>query len=291
MNWPKSCAIKVNYPLREQTTFRIGGKARFFCEPRGEAELASLMRSAGKNRLPVFVMGAGSNLLVSDKGVKGLVIRLRSPHFKKIALERGCIRAGSGALLAQLIKFSIDRSLGGLEFLVGIPGTLGGALAMNAGCWESSIGELVKEVRVMDRSGKIRLISAREIGFAYRSSGLEKYIILGALLKAQKGRRQQAESKAAAYLGFRLKNQDLTRPNAGCIFRNPPQRYAGKMIDSCGLKGRRIGGAFISERHANFIMNSGKARSQDVLDLMRLMQNKVRKNFRVTLQPEIKIWE
>lgn len=290
MNWPQNSKIRVNYPLKEKTTFGIGGKARFFCEPRDSSELKSLLLVAGKNKLPVFILGAGSNLLISDAGVKGLVIKLNSPFFKKITLEKGCIRAGSGVKLAELIRFSRERSWQGLEFLVGIPGTLGGALAMNAGCWESAIGDLVKEISVMDHRGRIKTLNKKGIKFTYRKSNLGKYIILSALLKIKKGSRLKIRNNITRYLLFRRSTQDLTQANAGCIFKNPPQRYAGKLIDLCGLKGRRIGKAFISERHANFILNRGGARAKDVLGLMRLIKSKVRQKFKVVLQPEIKIW-
>ncbi|MFA5402274.1 MAG: UDP-N-acetylmuramate dehydrogenase [Candidatus Omnitrophota bacterium] len=290
MNWPRGCRAKAEYSLKDKTTFKIGGCAQFFSEPEDLTELKFLLGAAKKNKLPVFVLGAGSNLLISDKGVKGLVIKLNSAYFKKVALKGSCLEAGSGVTLNQLIKFAQTKSLAGLEFLAGIPGTLGGALTMNAGCWESAIGDLVKEVGVMDYSGRIKILGSKEIKFSYRKSSLEKYIILSALLGLKKSSRRQIQKNISKYLMFRRKAQDLSRPNAGCIFRNPPQRYAGKLIDLCGLKGRRSGGAFVSERHANFILNLSKASAKDVLGLMRIIKKKVKDKFKITLQPEIKIW-
>ncbi|MDD2927909.1 MAG: UDP-N-acetylmuramate dehydrogenase [Candidatus Omnitrophica bacterium] len=290
MNWPKGSKIKVRQPLKGRTTFKIGGRAQFFSEPESLPELRSILESAKKNKIPVFILGAGSNLLISDKGVKGLVIKLNSAYFKKIALKGSCIEAGGGVTLNQAIKFAQTKSLAGLEFLAGIPGTLGGALAMNAGCWESAIGDLVKEVGVMDYSGRIKILGSKEIKFNYRKSSLGKYIILSALLGLKKNSRAQIQKNINKYLMFRRKSQDLSRPNAGSIFRNPPQRYAGKLIDLCGLKGKKAGQAFVSERHANFILNRGKASAKDVLGLMRIIQKKVKNKFKITLQPEIKIW-
>ena len=290
MNWPRDFKVRAKYPLKDKTTFRIGGRAQFFSEPGDLTELKSLLRVAKRNKVPVFILGAGSNLLISDKGVKGLVIKLGSAYFKRIALRADCIEAGSAALLSQLIKFTQSKSLQGLEFLVGIPGTLGGALAMNAGCWEAAIGDLVKEVSVMDYNGKIKILSNKDIKFTYRKSILGKYIILSARLKLKKGNRTQIQKNINKYLKFRRLAQDLGRPNAGCIFKNPPQCYAGKLIDLCGLKGKRIGDAFVSERHANFILNKGRASAKDVLALMRIINQKVEDKFKITLQPEIKIW-
>jgi len=290
MNWPKGCRVKTKYPLKEKTTFKVGGSAQFFSEPGDPAELRCLLGAAKRNKLPVFVLGAGSNLLVSDKGVKGLVIKLNSAYFKRIVLQGSCIKAGSAAALSQLIRFAQGKSLRGLEFLSGIPGTLGGALAMNAGCWEQAIGDWVKEVTVMDHSGRIKILAAKDIKFTYRDSGLGKYIILSALLGLKKGSRMQIQKNINKYLMFRRQAQDSSRPNAGCIFKNPPQRYAGKLIDLCGLKAKRLGGALVSERHANFILNNGRASAKDILGLMRIIRKKVKDRFKITLQPEIKIW-
>lgn len=291
MNWPKELKIKSNYPLKDRTTFKIGGEALFFSEPTNRKELSLLVKAARDKKLAVFVLGAGSNLLVSDKMVKGLVIKFNSPCFKEIQEENRLIRAGGAVALARLIKFARERSLQGLEFLVGIPGTVGGALAMNAGCRGYSFGDFVKEVEIMDKNGKIRYLKNSQVSFGYRKSSLAKYIILSSLLKLKKGERARIEGNTARFLAFRRKTQDLTYPNAGCVFKNPKKASAGKLIDLCGLKGKNIGDAFVSERHANFILNKGKASSKDVLKLMQLIKNQVRNKFKLNLQPEIKIWK
>lgn len=291
MNWPRSLKIKVKEPLKDRTTFKIGGAAQFFSEPKDYRQLNSLLTFAKKNKLPVFIIGAGSNLLISDKGVRGLVIKLSPAYFKKISLKKSCIEAGSAVKLSQLIGFCEGKSLKGLEFLIGIPGTLGGALAMNAGCWGKSIGDLVKEVKVMDYNGKIKKISSKDIKFSYRKSNLAKYVILSAILRFEKYKQAEIKRNIRQYLTLRRNTQGLTYPNAGCIFKNPRNNHsAGKLIDLCGLKGKRIGNAFVSGRHANFILNKGNAAAKDVLGLMHLIKRQVKDKFRLNLEPEIKIW-
>jgi UDP-N-acetylmuramate dehydrogenase len=291
MNWPKELKVKADYPLKDRNTFKIGGNAQFFCEPKGADELELLIKSARKNKIPVYILGAGSNLLISDKGVKGLVIRLSSPGFNGISRRKEFIQAGSGVALGKLIKFAVSGSLQGAEFLIGIPGTLGGALAMNAGCWGQDVGDLVAEARVMDKSGRIKTLSREEVRFSYRKSSLSGYIILSALLKLKKFPAQKIKKNINRYLSSRLKTQDLTSPNAGCIFKNPKNNSAGLLIDACGLKGKHIGGAFISSLHANFILNKDKASAKDVLELMRLVRKRVKNRFNFILQPEIKVWQ
>jgi len=280
MNWPKDSKIRVKHPLKNKTTFKIGGTALFFSEPKDSTKLASLIKAARKNKLPLYVLGAGSNLLIGDEGVRGLVIELSSPNFKKISLRKWYIRVGAGASLAKIIRFAQNESLQGLEFLAGIPGTVGGALAMNAGCWGANIGDLVKEVEVMDKNGRIENLKKNQIKFAYRKSSLVKYIILSSLLRLKKGNRPEIRKNIKKYLENRSRSQDLTGSGAGCIFKNPKNNAAGRLIELCGLKGRNIGDAYISERHANFILNKGNARAKDVLQLMRIAQKQVKDKFK-----------
>ncbi|MFA5287018.1 MAG: UDP-N-acetylmuramate dehydrogenase [Candidatus Omnitrophota bacterium] len=291
MNWQKSLKVKRNQLLKNKTTFKIGGRADFFSEPKGPKELSLVVGRAKENNLPVFVIGAGSNLLISDEGVRGLVIKLNSVYFNNISLKGNCIEAGSGVMLSKLIQFAKSKSLSGFEFLAGIPGTLGGALAMNAGCWGKSIGDLVREVEVLDYAGNIKIIKGKEIKFAYRKTNLGNYIILSAVLKLKKSSREAIVRNVKEYILKRKNTQDLTFPNAGCIFKNPQSLSAGRLIDLCGLKGKGIGSAFVSDKHANFILNKGNAKSEDALRLMRLIKARVRNRFRVNLEPEIKIWE
>lgn len=274
----------------EHTTFKIGGPAKFFIEPKDSAELRLILAYARKYKVPLFVIGAGSNILISDKGVGGIVLRLRSPYFRKLIFNGEHLEAGSGVMLSQLLNATQKQGLSGLEFLAGIPGTVAGALIMNAGIPGETIGDLVEEVWVMDYNGNIKLLKKQVLKFGYRTSNLSKYIILNAHLRLVKKAKLAIKNKIAEYLNYRRMNQDISKPSAGCIFKNPKGTQAGRLIDLCGLKGKRIGGACISKRHGNFILNQDKATAGDVLKLMDLIIKRVKRKFNITLEPEIKIW-
>lgn len=302
MNWPLPLKGKVKFqePLSRHTTFRIGGPAKIFIEPESVQDLRMLVRLARENRLPLLVIGAGSNILASDKGLDCIVIHLNSAFFKRICFCKNVLEAGSGSRLMMLISASRKRGLSGLEFLWGIPGTLGGALAMNAGIAQKSkpketllrsISDLVKDVTVMDYNGQIKNLGRKNLRFSYRRSNLSNYIILSARLALEKESRVAIDAKIKEYAQIRRKLKDTSLPNAGCVFRNPKGWSAGQLIDSCGLKGVVIGGARISRGHANFILNKGNAKAEDVLKLMGLARSCVRNNFNVTLKPEIKLWQ
>lgn len=289
MHWPKNLKTKVN--LAGYTSFKIGGQAEYFLEPKNLEELRQALVSAKQAGKRVFILGAGSNILVSQAGLAGLVIRLSSKDFRKCSCLGSCVAAGSGLKLNELISFSRKKNLSGLEFLVGIPGTLGGSLMGNAGAWGKSIGELVKQAGVLDYNGKLKVLAGRQLKFAYRKSNLNKYIIIWAKLKLRPGNKKVITSKIRKYMLQRKQSQSNNLPNAGCIFKNPACGSAGRLIDSCGLKGKSRGGAVISKLHANFILNTGNAKSQDVLSLIDLMQKKVKEKFKINLEPEIKIWK
>jgi UDP-N-acetylmuramate dehydrogenase len=278
-------------PLSRHTTFRIGGLAELFVEPRDLRDLKSLVVLARKHKVPLRLLGAGSNILVNDKGVKGVVLRLSAPFFKKISLQGDYVEVGSGISLAALSNFCSRRSLSGLEFLTGIPGTVGGALAMNAGAWGQAIGNLVEKALVMDYNGNNRLLGKKNIRFGYRNSSLKKFIILSARLRLRKKGSLVIKSALRQYQKSRKDNQDCGAANAGCVFKNPVgYKSAGWLIDLCGFKGKKCGGASVSHKHANFILNQRQARAQDVLRLMALIKKTVKKKFDVDLHPEIKIW-
>lgn len=293
MNWPKDLSKKIKTKIRlaDFTSFKIGGEAKFFFEPAGLEDLQKVLVAAKKFGIKVFILGAGSNLLVSDSGVSGIVIKLKGKDFQGIDKQGSCIIVGSGVRLSRLILFSQENSLSGLEFLTGIPGTLGGALAGNAGAWGKSIGELVRQVFVLDYNGRPRIINQKELKFAYRKSGLNKYIIISATLRLGNSDSKQITRKIKEYLLQRRKTQYTGFPNAGCVFKNPNKKSAGFLIDRCGLKGKIKGGASVSKTHANFILNSGKAKSADVLALMDLIKKKVKSKFKVELSSEIRIWK
>lgn len=292
MNWPKTLKSKVrlNEPLAGRTTFKIGGPAKYFAHPCDIRDLKLLLKSAKGYKIPHLVIGCGSNLLVSDRGLDALVIKLDSPAFKKISFSADSVRAGSGVAIRKLIDSSLRKNLSGLEFLAGIPGTLGGALLMNAGAWGQETGDLVEKIKVMDYNGRIKSLSRKDIKFGYRKSSLGKFIILEAVLKLIKKDKKTISAAVKDNLELRLRSQDYTCPSAGSIFKNPPGEAAGRLIEACGLKGARIGDACVSRKHANFILNKGNARASDILKLIRLIQAKVRDKFGIRLEPEIKIW-
>lgn len=293
MNWSNGlkAKVKTKEPLKDKTTFKIGGAAEYFAEPKDIGDLQLLLRWAKRYRLPFWVIGAGSNILIDDRGIDGLVIRLTSPFFKKVSFDNNQLKVGSGLGLSQLLARAKNEGLSGLEFLVGIPGTVGGALLMNAGAHNKSISGLVEKVTVMDYNGKMRTLNKKEIKFGYRSCCLSRYVILNAQLKLKKDDKEEIKRRMLKYLCYRKRAQDLSKPSAGCIFKNPKARPAGMLIDLCGLKGKIIGGASVSKKHANFILNLGRAKADDVLKLMALVKRKVKDKFGITLEPEIKIWQ
>ncbi len=308
MRWPKSLNKKIKpcVKLAAYTTFKIGGPARFFFEPESLKELQDALAFAKDKRVPVFILGAGSNILVRDSGLNALVIKLSGKDFKGLRINGFYMQAGCGLKLSQLLIKAKNSSLSGLEFLAGIPGTLGGALMGNAGAWGKSIGDLVEEARVLDYNGKPKLFKKSQLEFGYRKSNLSKYIIVQAKLKLAPAKQDEITSLTSQLLRQRSMRQENNLPNAGCIFKNPVALWpegrglasgcqsrwtAGKLIDACGLKAKAAGRAVISSLHANFILNRGKAKSKDVLSLMRLMRREVKRRFKVNLEPEIKIWK
>jgi len=295
MNWWRNLKgrIRLAEPLKDHTYFKIGGPAKFFIEPQDPNDLKLLLSLVKRYNFPIFVIGRGSNLLISDKGINGVVLRLNAPWFNKLSYKDNYLEAGSGALLSRVVLFAKGHGLSGAEFLAGIPGTVGGALAMNAGIAQDnrSIAELVESVTVMDYRGNRKILNKKDIRFGYRTSSLSKYIILSALIKLNRKNKEQINDKIKAYLKYRKLTQDLSKPSAGCIFRNPTGNSAGRLIDLCGLKGKRIGGAGVSLKHANFILNLENAAARDVLQLTDLIKKEVRKKFNIDLKPEIKIWQ
>jgi len=302
MNWQKSLKSKIldSEPLSSHTTFRIGGPAEFFIRPRDIDDLERLLNSVKIYKMSFRVIGAGSNILISDRGLEGVTVSLNSPYFRNIHFRNNRVEVGAGKPLNQFIDNLKNRGLRGAEFLAGIPGTIGGALAMNAGItWKvtsqesgvRSIADLVETVTVMDYNGKIKNLDKKDIRFDYRSSGLSKYIILRCSLKLKKAKKKIIDKRIKEYLKVRKINQDYSHPSAGCVFKNPRGYSAGRLIDLCGLKGRRIGDAAISLKHANFIINLGNARASDVFKLMGLIRRTVKNKFGINLEPEIKIWK
>ena len=277
--------------FKSLTTFKIGAKARYYFEPSGQEELKDALEFARRKRLKIYCIGAGSNILAGDKNVNGVVIKLNSKYFKGFEFRKEKLFAYAGCLLPKLLQEANNRNLSGLEYFVGIPGTLGGVLAMNAGIKEKNIGDLVEDITIMDYNGTIKTLKQKEVGFKYRGSGLSNVIILSACLKLQKSDKSRIEPVLKKLAQARRAGQDWSAASAGCIFKNPARQSAGKLIDMCGLKGKRCGAAEVSFKHANFIINKGGATAKDVLKLMGIIKKEVNKKFKIKLEPEIKIWK
>ncbi len=295
MNWLDASNIpfKRNEPLAKHTTFKIGGPADYFIYPRDNRQLRGILRAARRDRLPVRVIGRGSNILAADEPIKGCVIQLKGAYFAKLAVKGRRVRAGAGCSLSELVRFAAQNNLTGLEFLWGIPGSVGGALVMNAGEGRGgkAMGKFVASATIMEYNGKIRRIHSSAMRFTYRGSSLAKGIVLKAEFLLQKAQPSAIAADIRRYISRRRATPMLKFPNAGCAFRNPSRAAsAGKLIEACGLKGLSVGDARVAEEHANYILNLGYASCADVRNLMRLVRDKVKLKFNLVLRPEIKIW-
>ncbi len=281
--------------LKGHTTFKIGGPAKSFFRPADILRLRRVINSARERGEKVLILGAGSNILADDRGVDAVVVKLDAECFQKISNDGGIVEVGAGKLLSRLLAYCAQKGLSGAEFLAGIPGTVGGALAMNAGISinkrKLAIGDLVERVLVLDYNNNLKVLERAKLKFGYRQSCFAKYVILGASLKLIPRDSEFVGKKIAGYISLRKTAQDWAWPNAGCVFKNPENDSAGRLIDSCGLKGRRIGGAQISHKHANFILNIERASSRDVLALMKEIKRLVKKKNKIILKLEIKIWK
>ena len=280
--------LLLEEPMAKHTSFRIGGPADVLAQPADEAELAALLKRAGEHAVPVTLVGNGSNLLVRDKGIRGLVIKL-SNSFSSITVDGNVMTFGSGISLAMASKKAASLSLSGLEFAVGIPGTIGGAVYMNAGAYDGEMAKVVRSVRVMDREGKISELKASELAFAYRHTALQNsgWIVISVTVALQPGEAESIAAKMADFSQRRISKQPLELPSAGSMFKRPPGYFAGTLIEQTGLKGYTVGGAQVSQKHAGFVVNVGGATAKDVLQLISDVQSKVFAAHGVRLEPEV----
>jgi UDP-N-acetylenolpyruvoylglucosamine reductase len=275
--------------LAKRTTLRVGGCADYYVEPASEPELAGVVAFCAAHRLPWFLLGRGSNLLVKDGGIRGVVICLAHPHFSQVELDGDCLRCGAGARLKTVATEARRAGLTNLEFLEGIPGTVGGALRMNAGAMGAWMFGCVERVRFMDASGARHERVAAEIPVAYRRCPLfRNHIALSAVLRGAPAARETIEQRAQAFNQKRWTSQPAA-PSAGCIFKNPGSIPAGRLIDELGLKGTRVGGAAVSAVHANFIVNEGDATAGDVLNLIELVRKRAKAARGIDLETEVEI--
>ena len=277
-------------PLAPFTWLKLGGPAQFLVQPRTIDELLEVVRACREAHIPLRLLGGGSNLLIRDEGVSGAVVRLAGEGFAQIETDGERVKAGAAALLSTVISHAVKEGLAGLETLVGIPGTVGGALAGNAGGRSGDVGQVVESVTVMTPAGEILTRSEDELTFAYRSSNLDEFVILDATFRLQPDDPEEITRRMRKLWIIKKTTQPLSFQSAGCIFKNPRGMSAGLLIDQAGLKGTRIGNTEISDRHANFIVAHPGATSQDVLRLIDLARSKVAEQFGVDLELEIKIW-
>lgn len=289
--------IKLNEPMSRHTSYAIGGPVDVLACPADRDDLALLLREIGEAKRNFFVLGGGTNLLVKDGGFRGVAISLE--RMKEIKVEReyhsvgghyAVLSADAGAALGSLLGFAVDKGLTGLEFATGIPGTVGGAVCMNAGTAEGEMGDVVESVTMMSPGGEILTAGRDQMAFGYRTSNVpEKHLVLGVVISLRHGDKEKIKQHVRGLLEQRRARQPGGLPNAGSVFKNPLDESAGRLIEAAGLKGRRAGGAQVSDRHANFIVNAGKAKAADVLALMELAQKAVLEKHGVRLEPEIKI--
>ena len=282
--------IKVDEPMKKHISFKVGGPADFLVKPKTEEELRNVVEFAKKENVPFIVIGNGSNLLVKDGGIRGIVIEL-SDNFNNYEIDGNIIKAQSGALLAIIGRNAMKNSLTGFEFAAGIPGTLGGALAMNAGAYGGEMKQVVKTVRLMDRDGNIFELSNEEMKFEYRRSLLttKDYIVLSAVIELQPGNVEEIKEIMADYSNRRSTKQPLNFPSAGSTFKRPEGHFAAKLIDDCGLRGLTLRGAQVSDKHCGFVVNMGDANAKDILDLMFIVKSTVNEKFGIMLEEEVKI--
>ena len=282
--------VLVDEPMKRHTTFRIGGPADFFLLPSTVDEVRGILEICREEELPYFILGNGSNLLVSDKGYRGVIIQLYR-NFSNISVEGNEICASSGALLSQIAAAARNASLTGFEFAGGIPGTLGGAVFMNAGAYGGELKDVLKEAVVMTEQGEILTLPVEKLDMGYRTSRIKKagYLVLEARLVLEQGDMDKIRDTTKDLTEKRVSKQPLEYPSAGSTFKRPEGYFAGKLIMDAGLRGYQVGDAQVSEKHCGFVINKGNATAADVLTLIENVREKVQEQFGVTLEPEVKV--
>lgn len=281
--------ILIEEPMKKHTTFRIGGPAEYLILPQTAEEIADVVKLCRQEEIPWYIVGNGSNLLVADEGVRGVVIQLLR-NFNQIQVEGCQIRMQAGAQNAAVAKRALDASLTGFEFAAGIPGTIGGAVVMNAGAYGGEMKDILKEVTVLDQNGMIRTIPAEELELGYRTSIIARkgYVVLEAVIVLKTGDPKEIKAAMNDLKEKRVTKQPLEYPSAGSTFKRPEGYFAGKLIMDAGLRGFSVGGAQISEKHCGFVINKGNATAKDVTELMDETKKIVMEKFGVALEPEVK---
>jgi UDP-N-acetylmuramate dehydrogenase len=282
--------LTENEPLAPHTWYKIGGPARFYIRPRSIEELQDAARRCVENDIPVYVLGLGANLLVSDAGVDGAVFRLDQDHWRRVHFEGNRLEVGAGADMQRLVLRTVRQGLAGIECLAGIPGTVGGGVRMNAGGKYGDIGAVITRVAVMDQTGLLFERTKDDLVFEYRSTNIAARFILGATMELEQEDPDRILKKTKEIWMFKRNTQPLNTKNSGCIFKNPRGLSAGALIDQAGLKGMKSGGAEVSDKHANFIIAHPGCKADDILKLVKIIREKVFDKFEVHLESEVQIW-
>ncbi|MBQ1793730.1 MAG: UDP-N-acetylmuramate dehydrogenase [Peptostreptococcaceae bacterium] len=282
--------ILIDEPMSKHISFRVGGPADILVKPSSEDQIKDILTFAKKENIPYLIIGNGSNLLVRDGGIRGIVIKI-AENFNDFSIEGTTVTAQSGAMLSFMGKAIMRNNLTGFEFAAGIPGTLGGAIAMNAGAYGGEMKDIVKSVRLIDSQGNIVELSNEEMQFAYRKSILskEEYIVLSAVMELKEGNYEEIRDIMKDLTNKRVTKQPLNLPSAGSTFKRPEGYFAAKLIEDCGLKGLTLRGAQVSDKHCGFVVNLGGAQAKDILDLIYVVKSTVYSKFGVMLEEEVKI--
>lgn len=282
--------VLYNEPMKNHTSFKLGGPADIFIEPDNTEELVKTIKDLRERSIPYYIMGNGSNLLVSDKGLRGAVVKI-GEKFGSVTINDSNIIAGCGILLSTLSKIAAKSGLTGMEFASGIPGALGGAVTMNAGAYGGEMKDIIEWVEVLDKDLKLKRLQNNEMKFEYRKSIIEpgKHIVISCCIRLNKGKPEEINRIMAELTEKRKSKQPIHIPSAGSTFKRPGGYFAGKLIEDAGLRGFSLGGAQVSDLHCGFIVNNGDATAQDVYDLIKHVQKTVYEKFNVNLEPEVKI--
>ena len=282
--------FRYDVPLQRYTFFRTGGAAEIFVEPRDTSELKKALQFCKDEDKKVFIIGKGTNLLVNDNGVKGVVIHLGGVDFKKIERNGRYVSSGAGVNLPQLIRKTALWGLGGLEVLVGIPGTVGGAVMMNAGGRYGDISDTISALTTITFDGKITNRSRKDVEFVYRECNLSNQVVVKVEFALKESRKEEILEKMSKIYKEKKEKQPLSTFSAGSIFKNTQHYKAAELIEKANLKGWKVGGAVVSEKHSNFIVNTGNATSTDILELINIIKETIKKKYNISLEQEIQIW-
>ena len=282
-------SILLDEPMSRHTTFRVGGPADFFVTPKAKEEVRDVIRICKEAGMPYYIIGNGSNLLVSDAGYRGVIIQIYK-EMNEVKVEGDLVKAQAGALLSGIAAKALGAELSGFEFASGIPGTIGGACVMNAGAYGGEMKDVLESVTVLTGEGKIIELGRNELELGYRTSVIAKkgYIVLGAVLKLERGDGEKIKTYMDELKEKRVTKQPLEYPSAGSTFKRPEGYFAGKLIEDAGLRGFQVGGAQVSEKHCGFVINRDHATAADIMELMRQVQIRVKENSGVDLEPEVK---